>query len=178
MNLRVILYYCEIIWLSFNYFLFQQKSLLQHSKKKPFDLYYLSIINLTENTPMRGMLLIAAEGSDWQPHFTKWDCRVFRTASWQQLSSVKGTGQAIQLGSSRVVLQGMSVVQENSLSLSTLVYVGQHGCIWTHFLSSCEHPSSEDLSVALARIVIGLVKKQGPKFLHYILFRDIKCNLV
>lgn len=40
------------------------------------------------------MLLIAAEGSDWWPHFTKWEGPVCRGASWQQLSGVKGTGQA------------------------------------------------------------------------------------
>lgn len=110
--------------------------------------------------------------------FTKWEGTVFRTASWQQLSRVKGTGQAAQLGSSSAVLQGMSVAQENSLSLSTLVYVGQPcrdlWCTWTHFLSSCEHPpSSEHLSVALAKIVKGLAKKQGPKFQHYILFKGV-----
>lgn len=157
MNLGVILYYCEIIWLSFNCFLFEQKPLLQPSKKKPFDLYNLNVINFTESTPMRGMLLIAAGGSDWWPHFTKWGGGVVRAASWQQLSSAKGTGQAIQLGSSSAVLQGMSVVQENSLSLCTLVCVGQTcgdlWCIWTQFLHSCEHPPSEDRSVALAGIV-------------------------
>lgn len=158
MNLRAILYYYQIIWLSFNHFLYEQKSLLQHSKKKPFDLCYLNAINVTEDTPVRGVLLIAAEGFDH--HCTRWEGAVFRTAPWQQLSSVKGTGQAIQLGSSSAVLQGMSALLENSLSLSTPVCVGQHcgdlWCLWTRFLNSCEHPP---LSVALAKIVTGLVKQ-------------------
>lgn len=106
MNLGVILYYCEIIWLSFNCFPFEQKSLLQHRRKKPFDLYCLNIINFTENTPVRGMLLTAAEGSDWQPHFTEWEGRVFRAASWQQLSSVKDTGQANPAGQQQCCLAG------------------------------------------------------------------------
>lgn len=49
-NLRVIIFCCQIIGLSFNHFLFVQKSLLQHNKKKPFDLYCVNVINFTENT--------------------------------------------------------------------------------------------------------------------------------
>lgn len=76
-----------------------------------------------------------------------------------------------------MVLQGMSVVQENSLSLCTLVYVGQHctdlWCIWTHFLNSCEHPPSDNLSVILAKIVAAFMKKHGPKFQCYTLEEDV-----